>query len=254
MRKRARTYIGTSGWQYSHWRGSFYPQDLPQKDWLKFYAQHFKTVEVNSSFYRQTKAATFQKWQEEVPKNFVFAIKGNRFLTHIKRLKDCEEPLKIFFEALSPLRGRTSDEVRPPRGKDVILWQLSPRLKQDLPRLESFLKLLPGNFRHAFELRHQSWIGGSTWKILRKYNVAVVFQDWQEWPQIREMTADFVYLRFHGNRVLYSSEYTEEELKTWAGNIKKWLRQGQDVYAYFNNDALSYAVPNARRLQELVGK
>lgn len=236
-------YVGTSGWQYSNWRGSFYPENLPQKDWLRYYSEYFDTVEVNSSFYRQTTAETFKKWQSEVGPRFVFSVKGNRFITHIKRLKDCEEPLKKFFEVASSL------------GKHVILWQLPPSLKQDIQRLEEFLRMLlhlGGGFRQAFEFRHHSWVDDRIWNILQKYNAAAVFQDWKEWPQIRVVTANFIYLRFHGQKVLYTSNYSDEELKVWAKSCKRWIKEGKDVYAYFNNDAAGHAVPNALTLKKLI--
>lgn len=230
----SRAFIGTSGWQYSNWRGSFYPQDLPQSRWLTFYAKTFDTVEVNSSFYRQTKASTFQKWQAETPPNFVFAIKGNRFITHIKRLHDCCEPLEVFFENVSVLSSLP-----------IILWQLPPSLRIHLKMLDQFLCLLPKKFRHAFEFRHHSWVNDKTWQLLSKYNCAVVAQDWHEWPMVREVTADFIYLRFHGAKILYTSGYLDKELEEWAKIIKKFLHDGKDVYAYFNNDAAGFAVPNA---------
>ena len=236
-----RAYIGTSGWQYSNWQGSFYPQDLPTSRWFTFYTKYFDTVEVNSSFYHQTKATTFQKWQKVTASNFVFTVKGHRFVTHIKRLKECNEALKVFFDNVSVLSGR-----------HIILWQLPPSLKQDLARLSAFLNLLPIRFKHAIEFRHRSWVNRETWEVLRKYNVGAVFQDWREWPKIREVTADFVYFRFHGNKILYTSKYTDEELSGWADVIKKYLREGKDVYAYFNNDSACFAVSNAITLKNLV--
>lgn len=286
--------IGTSGWQYSNWRGSFYPENLPQKDWLRYYSKYFETVEVNSSFYRQTRASTFKKWQEETPPGFTFAVKGNRFITHIKRLKDCEEPLKVFFENVRTLLDaevegrnrlvlqrkrpnasrldtvsdldRTRRATTLPASKHAILWQLPPSLKLDILRLEEFLKLLPKNFRHAFEFRHESWIDKDTFLTLLHKGVksTIVFQDWKDWPRIMDYMdviglhgldeLPFIYLRFHGKDVLYTSNYTDEELKDWAGKIKKWLKEGKDVYAYFNNDAAGYAIPNALTLKRWLNR
>lgn len=236
-----RVYIGTSGWQYSNWRGSFYPADLPYSQWLAFYSKYFDTVEVNSSFYRQTRSSTFLKWQKETPKNFTFAVKGNKFITHIKRLKDCQDPLKVFFENVSVLSGH-----------HIILWQLPPSLKQDIERLSVFLELLPDTFRHALEFRHETWVDQTTWRTLRNFKVAAVFQDWREWPQIREITTKFVYLRFHGNKTLYTSNYSDKELEHWSVLITNWLKQDLDVYTYFNNDAAGFAVLNALTLKKLV--
>jgi len=138
-------------------------------------------------------------------------------------------------------------------GHHLILWQLPPSLKQNLTRLSAFLDLLPSSFKHAFEFRHQSWVNQETWCLLKKYNAAVVFQDWKEWPQTNVATADFIYIRFHGNKILYTSEYTYQELQEWSRVIKKYLGQGKDIYAYFNNDSAGFAVSNALGLKKLVG-
>ena len=262
----SKVYIGTSGFSYSHWKGVFYPEGLPQPKWFEYYCQYFKSVELNVSFYRLPKKEVFAGWRQRAGPpalnrsgtgpagGFVFSIKGSRFITHIKKLKDCQESVKVFFEAADSLRGRTSDEVRPPQGKNVVLWQLPPGLKADSIRLESFLKILPKDFRHAFEFRNKSWLAEEIYKLLKKYHTAIVFQDYPEWPISQEITADFVYLRFHGRTSLYSSCYTGKELTGWAKKIKNWLDMGLDVYAYFNNDALGFAIPNARRLQELASQ
>lgn len=246
-----KVFIGTSGWQYSHWRGNFYPPDLPYKYWLKFYAKHFNTVEVNSSFYRHTRASTFEKWVSETPNDFVFSVKGNRFITHIKRLKDCEDLVEIFFENLKPLLATRAKSA----AKHVVLWQLPPSLKAEKERLKEFIKFLPKSFRHAFEFRHPSW---TTDTIKRNFKslmleFAVVLQDWKDWPIFEEAMGDFVYVRFHGKDQLYASGYSKEELAIWSEKMQKWMKEGKDVYAYFNNDALGYAVPNAQTLKSLMG-
>ncbi len=232
-------FIGTSGWQYSHWRESFYPKKLPAEKFLNYYSQYFNTVEINYSFYRQPSVETFIKWQKQTSKNFLFSIKGNRFISHIKRLINCHQAVKIFVENASVLKGR-----------HIILWQLPPYLKQDSFRLAAFLKLLPKKFRYAVEFRHHSWICNKTWDILSRYNCAAVFQDWQDWPIISQPTANFIYLRFHGNKILYTSNYTKGELLFWAKKIKDWLKQGKDVFVYFNNDAAANAISNALQLKE----
>lgn len=243
-------YIGTSGWQYRHWRGNFYLSDLPQKDWLRFYSERFNTVEVNSSFYRQTKASTFKKWKSEVPDGFTFSVKGNRFITHIKRLKDCNKPLEVFFENAKVL----IDKSKTVGSKHVILWQLPPSLKKDVERLRKFIELLPKDFRHAFEFRHKSWDRESVCKALDsgKNEVSLVLQDWKDWPVYEENFGAFVYLRFHGRDQLYTSGYSDEELEKWSQKMQKWINEGFDVYSYFNNDALGYAVPNALKLKEMI--
>ncbi len=251
----SRAYIGTSGFSYPHWgNGIFYPKGLPQAKWFEYYCQHFKTVELNVSFYRLPKKEVFAGWREKAGEKFVFSVKGSRFITHIKRLKDCREAVERFFGAASPLRGRTSNEVRPHqelRHRDVVLWQLPPKMAFDKLRLKKFLAILPQNWRHAFEFRQESWLSDEVFKLLKSFKCAVVFQDYPDWPIASDATADFVYLRFHGKTSLYSSCYSEKDLKAWAEKINKWKRTGLDVYAYFNNDALGHAVENAKALKAL---
>jgi len=257
---KSKIFIGTSGFSYAHWRGVFYPENLPQKDWFSYYVKNFNTVELNVSFYRLPRKEAFESWRKKAGDKFVFAVKGWRWITHIKKLKNCQEEVKRFFETASAID--TPEVVLRPRhasgynhsrcGRNVVLWQLPPSLKIDPSRLEDFCKALPQDFRYAFEFRHPSWGNEKTWKILRKHNAAVVFQDFPEWPIFKGITADFVYLRFHGKTSLYSSCYTEKELKRWAEKIKNWQNQGLDVYGYFNNDALGYAVENAKTLERLV--
>lgn len=239
----AKVFIGTSGFSYPHWGdGVFYPQDLPQRKWFEYYCQHFNTVELNVSFYRLPKKETFIGWRKRAGKEFVFSVKGSRFITHIKRLKDPKEPIKTFFQNANGIKNR----------KDVILWQLSPSFKANPERLSQFLKILSKDWRHAFEFRSSTWLTVKIYELLRKYNAAVVFQDFPGWPITEEITADFVYLRFHGRTGLYSSCYTERELKDWAKKIKSWQKKGLDSYAFFNNDALGYAVENAKEFKKLL--
>jgi len=242
-----KVFIGTSGFAYPHWRGIFYPQDLSPKDWFLYYVKHFDTVELNVSFYRLPRKEAFASWRKKAGNNFVFAIKGWRMISHIRKLKKCQEEIKKFFEAANGLKSEMLNLKS--KNYSIILWQLPPSLKLDSSLLADFLAMLPGNWRYAFEFRHPSWGSEKTWEILRKHKAAVVFQDFSGWPVFEEITADFVYLRFHGKESLYSSCYTEKELKDWAGKIKSWQKQGLDVYAYFNNDALGYAIENAKRLK-----
>jgi len=237
-------YIGTSGFSYPHWKEIFYPQNLQQKDWFLYYTKHFDTVELNVSFYRLPRREVFEGWRKMAGAEFVFAVKGWRMITHIRKLKNCQEEIKRFFEAANGLKAKSLNLET----KDIILWQLPPSLKFDRERLGNFLAILPKNWRYAFEFRYSDWGKKETWEILREYKAAVVFQDFPGWPIFDEVTADFVYLRFHGKESLYSSCYTEKELKNWAEKIKNWQKQGLDVYAYFNNDALGYAVENAKKL------
>lgn len=243
-----RLFIGTSGYVYPHWRGLFYPEGLPQRRWLPFYAERFTTVELNNPFYRLPEAETFRAWREAVPKGFVFAVKASRFITHIKKLKDPEEPLETFLERARALK----DALGP------VLFQLSGNFRADLARLDGFLKALTRQrlvkgLRAVLEVRHPSWLEREVTDRLRKAGVALCLADWPELPVTGPVTADFVYLRRHGTGVRYGGSYPTTLLKADARQIRSWLRQGRDVYVYFNNDEAAFAVQDAQRLIELVG-
>lgn len=236
-------YIGTSGFSYPHWgKGIFYPQNLPQSKWFEYYCQHSDTVELNVSFYRLPKKETFVSWRKRAGKKFVFSVKGSRYITHIKRLKDCQKPVKRFFQNANGIKNK----------KDVVLWQLPPRFKANIERLNEFLKILPNGWRHAFEFRDLTWLTAKVYELLRKHNAAIVFQDYPDWPIAEEVTADFVYLRFHGKTHLYTSCYTKKDLEGWVKKVREWIKKDLDVYAYFNNDALGYAIENARDLKRML--
>jgi uncharacterized protein YecE (DUF72 family) len=258
-------YIGTSGYSYGHWRGVFYPPDLPQSKWLEYYCRFFNTVELNVTFYRLPLASTFRSWRKRSPEDFVFVLKGSRFITHIKKLGDCKEPLELFLERAEEIgeKGR------------VILWQLPPRFKFDGEKLKNFCELLSSHpkakrYLHAFEFRDKSWFCQEVYDILRGHNFSLALADWpfiletegkpQEVGIIKyrtqkitvEETADFLYIRRNGAVALYASNYSDEELERDARYIKEWLRAGKDVYVYFNNDAYGYAVKNALYLKKLL--
>jgi uncharacterized protein YecE (DUF72 family) len=239
-------FVGTSGYSYQHWRnGVFYPKGTPQSRWLEFYAEHFETVELNVSFYRLPKKETFAKWYERSPADFRFAVKGSRFITHIKKLKNCEEPLHLFADHAGELKEKLG----------VILWQLPPNFKADGERLEAFVGLLaspevaPGA-RHVFEFREKSWFQADILELLKRHKFSLCIAHSPEFPYCEEETADFVYLRFHGGEVLYGGDYSDEELRRWSRKIRSWLKSPKDVYAYFNNDAHGYAVKNALTLKK----
>jgi uncharacterized protein YecE (DUF72 family) len=239
--------IGTSGYNYKHWaNGVFYPPGLLQKKWLEFYCEHFNIVELNVTFYRLPKKKTFLNWHTRTPKGFHFAIKGNRFITHIKRLKDCNESVRLFSQEAAGLKDKLK----------VILWQMPPSLKIDIKNLESFCKLLkticPEKVRHVFEFRERSWFVQKVYKLLEDFNYSLCIADSPQWPKIEKTTSNFVYLRFHGGKRLYGSQYSKEELEDWAKDITGWLREDKDVYAFFNNDAYGYAVQNAKELKEIL--
>jgi uncharacterized protein YecE (DUF72 family) len=241
-------HIGTSGYNYPHWGdGVFYPAETPKARWLEHYARHFGSVELNVTFYRLPDRSVFQSWRARTPSPFTFAIKGNRYITHIKRLKDCREPVIRFMRNASALREKLQ----------VVLWQLHPGMRADLARLDAFCKLLrtsarAGRVRHAFEFRHESWFCEGVYNLLRTRNHALCIAHSPDWPMAEIATADFVYLRFHGGELLYGSNYSGEELDGWAAKIRAWIKRGIDVYAYFNNDARGFAAKNALFLRELV--
>lgn len=242
---KGKIFIGTSGWVYSHWEGIFYPKTLNSKDKLKYFSQHFKTTEVNYSFYHLPEPTTYQNWYSQTPGDFLFAVKTSRFITHIKRLKGAREAWKTFIKNTLNLKEKLGP----------ILFQFPPSFQavpENIKRLEAFLKFISNNrLRFAFEFRHKSWCLDKTYKILKKYNIAWVIADSPRYPKAEKVTADFVYLRLHGSKVLFSSKYSKKELKDLAQKIKKWLTQNLDVYIYFNNDAQGFAVENAKTLKSL---
>jgi len=242
--------IGTSGYNYPHWwNGVFYPSDLPQRKWLEFYAQHFNTVELNVTFYRLPKKEVFEGWYKRTPRGFSFAVKASRFITHIKRLKECRGPLTLLLDNASPLKEKMG----------VLLWQLPPRFPFDKERLEEFCVLLSTlprskSLRHVFELRDESWFCQECFKMLEEFHFGLCIAHGSGLPFIDRITADFVYLRLHGGEVLYGSNYSDKELKEWAEKIEEWRRKGKAVFVYFNNDAYGFAVRNGLHLIKLVNQ
>lgn len=237
-------YIGTSGWSYRDWAGAFYPSGLPQRSWLPYYAQHFSTVELNSPFYRLPPRKTFAGWRDKVPPGFLFAVKASRFITHVKRLEDAAEPLGRLFEAVEGL-----GEKRGP-----ILFQLPPKMKVDVERLAAFLAGLPKGWRTTFEFRHASWFRDEVYALLKQADAALCIASTPRYPLEVRATASYAYARLHGSKRLYASKYTEEELREWAESFAGFLRDGLDVYVYFDNDCRAYAVDNAQRLGDLLAE
>lgn len=237
------TLVGTSGYNYAHWaEGVFYPEGLSQNKRLEYYTKFFNSVELNVSFYRLPSQETFQNWYKRTNKNFYFVAKGSRFITHVKKLKDCMKPLDLFLENSSGLKEKLI----------CILWQLPPGLKKDLKRLEDFLKVLKNkalNLKEVIEFRNKTWFDKETYGLLKAYNVCLCIADSDLWPCVKEITADFIYLRFHGRNGLYSGNYSDRELKDWADFAKSTKK---DIFAFFNNDAEGFAVKNALRFRELI--
>ena len=235
-----RLLLGTSGYGYKHWKGVFYPSELPQSRWLEFYCQHFDSVELNVTFYRLPKRQTFEGWYQRTPPHFLFAAKGSRFITHIKKLQDCREPLRAYRENAAGLGEKLA----------IILWQLPPNLQFGRERLAEFCRLLGNEYpekRHVFEFRHESWLKQDCYDILAFYGFALCIPVSPHYPRVEQMTAPFSYVRFHGGEVLGNSCYTEEELTLWATKIKEWFMV-QDLYIYFNNDTQGFSIDNAIKL------
>lgn len=239
----ARAYIGTSGWVYRGWRAHLYA-DTPASRWLYVASRRFSSLEINGSFYKQLDPKTYARWYAETPHAFRFALKGHRFITHYKRLRECDESI-----------ARLRDQARPLGEKlAAVVWQLPSHFECDLDRLDRFLTALsawPGA-RHALELRHRSWFQPEVARLLADAQVAACLSDAPDFPLWRELTADFVYVRLHGHTRKYASSYSERSLATWAADVRRWVGEGRDVYVYFDNDAEGHAVRNARRLIELV--
>ncbi len=235
--------IGCSGFLYDSWRDSFYPKDLPQKKWLSFYVKKFNTVELNVTFYRLLKKEAFERWRHETPPQFSFTLKGSRFITHIKKLKDVELPLSTFFHTTSPLLEKL----------EVVLWQLPPNFVVNLKSLGDFIEAIKQyRVRHVFEFRHKSWINRKVFKMLSESNIAICMADWPEFINELPLTADFVYIRRHGEAGSYATNYSTEQLKRDAKRIKNYLKLDKDVYIYFNNDAFGYAPKNAMELRDIL--
>ena len=284
-------YIGISGWRYEPWRGTFYPDDLTQDRELEFASRALPSIELNGSFYSLQRPDSYRAWYEATPKGFVFSHKGNRYITHILRLRDIDAPLaNVLASGVFNLR----DKLGP------FLWQFPPSFKFDPEPMEHFLSILPHDteaglelarrheprmkgrtalevdkkrkLRHALEIRNDSFVDPAFIALLRKYKVAMVVADTAgKWPDYEDVTADFMYLRLHGAEVLYASGYTEEALDWWAERIRAWSggsqpadaqlisdkaapkRASRDVYCYFDNDLKVRAPFDARRLIEKLG-
>lgn len=241
----AKIFIGTSGFSYKHWGNNvFYPKDLKQPDWFDFYTKNFNTVELNVTFYRLQGPSFFKSLKERAPKNFTFTIKGSRYITHIKKLNDFEEPLKRLIDNALPLQ----------QSLKMILWQFPANYKIHLSKIEKFCEFLKKEYpkvKNSFEFRESSWFSKEIYDILKKYNFSLVIAHSENWPLREVVTANYIYIRFHGSS-LYASNYSDKEIMEWANKIKKWQKEGKDVYIYFNNDAKGYAAKNALKLKELI--
>ena len=262
--------IGISGWRYDPWRGVFYPEGLPHRRELEFCGRHFPTVEINGSFYSLQRPEYYEQWHDETPPGFVFAVKGSRYITHMLRLKNIEKPLANFF-ASGILNLR--DKLGP------FLWQFPPMFRFDAERLARFFRLLPRTtsaaltlarrrdarmtgrsrlaidadrpLRHAVEIRHPSFMTGEFVRLLREHGIGLVVADTAgKWPKMFHVTADFVYVRLHGDIKIYTSGYSDRALASWARRIRTWHRDKRDVYVYFDNDVKVRAPFDALNLMQ----
>ena len=240
----ARVLIGTSGWHYDSWRGPFFPKGLPLKEQLPYYSSQFSTTELNGVFYRTPTPEAVKGWKEQTGRDFIFAWKASKFITHWKRLSsNSVNSLELLEDRLS-LLGRKAGP---------ILFQLPPSFKVDADRLTSFFKLLPKKRRYSFEFRHPSWYAPAILRLLRAQNISLCISDHHDAPAPWTRTADFVYVRGHGPTGCYKGHYTHRTLSEWARHIRSWKRQGCDVFVYFDNDQKSAAPADARSLGELMG-
>jgi uncharacterized protein YecE (DUF72 family) len=242
--RRGQARVGCSGWQYRHWRGSFYPEDLPLSRWFDHYARQFDTVEINNTFYRLPERATFASWGRRAPIRFVFAVKASRFLTHMKKLKDPEEPIARLF---SRMRGLG-------RHLGPVLYQLPPGWKADVERFAHFLAALPRGARHAVEFRDPSWYSPEIRALMERHRVALCLHDMPGSATDQEKVGPFVYVRFHGATAKYGGGYPEERLRRWSDWLNARRDEGRDVYAFFNNDIGAHAPRDAMTLRRLMGE
>jgi len=241
----AAIHIGTSGWSYKHWKNIFYPSGLKTTDWLNFYTQLFNITELNTSFYHLPKIETTTAWAKKVPTGFMFCPKMSRYLTHMKKLNDPEESFEKFFDVFTPLKRKLGP----------VLIQLPPSLHFNFEKAEHLYKLCKKKYsyyRFAMEVRHQSWLEKESMDLMKRYNIAfVIAQSGTGFPYAENVTAQHIYVRFHGPQQLYASSYSDEELQAFANLFIQWKNDGHSVWAFFNNDVFGYAIVNAKRLMEM---
>jgi len=235
--------IGTSGFSYKHWIGRYYPADIAQRKMLEHYMRDFDSVELNNTFYQLPNESSFDTWRKSTPHDFLFAVKGSRFITHMIKLKDAQRGLQNFLPRAERLRWKLGP----------ILWQLPPGWKVNVERLEEFLSLLPREHRYTFELRNRTWMTGEVLDVLRKYNAAFCIYELAGYHSPIELTADWTYIRLHGpTQFKYQGSYSDAQLAAWAERIKTWSKKLKAIYVYFDNDDRAFAVENAMTLKKMV--
>lgn len=234
--------IGTSGWHYEHWKGTFYPEDIKNADMLAFYAERFKTVEINNSFYKLPETKTMQNWRDTVKKQFLFAVKASRYITHVKKLKDGGDTFPNLRERIDALESKLGP----------VLFQLPPGWSCNRDRLVDFCGSLPEGYRYAFEFRNRDWWNDDVLHILQDKGAAFCIYELNGTRSPFSVTGDFVYIRLHGPDAAYQGDYDDPTLSEWADRIAGWLKEGKDVYCYFDNDQAGYAARNAMRLKMML--
>lgn len=233
--------VGCSGFYYKDWKGKFYPEDLPQKKWLAYYAKSFNTVEINNSFYRMPKESAVEGWYSQSPEGFDFTLKGSRYTTHMKKLKEPEESVKRFYHMADALQEKLG----------CVLWQLPKNVHKNPEKLGHFCRTLRPEYHNVIEFRHNSWWHEEVYDMMQKYQVAFcILSAPDNLPDNLVETADFAYIRFHGTHNWYNHLYSTAEMKEWAGKIRSL--KANKVYAYFNNDMNAHAVKNGQKLDELL--
>jgi len=243
MPQKKKIHIGTSGWNYKHWKRTFYPEELTQKKWLEYYTARFKTVEINNSFYKLPPKSNFDKWRISVPEDFIFSIKVYRYITHMKKLIDSEETLELFFDNVSALKEKTGP----------LLFQMPPGFKFDLKRLTEFIKKLSPKFRYTFEFRNHGWWNDETYRVLEDNNISFCQFQLAGSMTPRIVTSDLVYIRLHGpTQHPYQGSYDNNTLAEWSKQFRIWRKQGKEIYCYFDNDDSGYAAWNALELNKQV--
>jgi uncharacterized protein YecE (DUF72 family) len=238
----ARAWVGVSGWQYPDFTERFYPKNLEPSEQLSYYARYFQTVEINSTFYQLPKVKTVGHWYDQVSDDFIFAVKANRYITHMKNLLEPEETLPEFYKRVSLFKEKAGP----------ILFQLPPHWKVNVDRLRNFLSVLKHDYRYTLELRNKTWLTEDVYSLLRRYNIAFCMYDFNYRQSPFLITADFVYIRLHGPGRAYNDPYDLELLGRWADRIEGWVRSGKDVYCYFDNTHRGYAWENAQTLLALL--
>ncbi|MET7259334.1 DUF72 domain-containing protein [Dyadobacter fermentans] len=244
MKVERKIHIGTSGWSYKHWKGIFYPETIKPAHYLTFYARHFAVSEINNSFYKMPTLEIVAKWIDTVPEDFRFCPKMSRYLSHLKKLHDPEEPLERFFNVFGPFKKHLGP----------VLVQLPANSRYHADTAEAFYEetVQYKGFRFALEVRHPSWFSEESIGLMKKYRITLVFSQADRFPYHEEITAKDIYLRFHGPTSLYSSSYSDDILEDYAEKFATWADDGHEVWAFFNNDVGGYALENGKKLQDLV--